>query len=143
QLGERHYPSHRAPARAALQAVGAGIEIHVLPTIHVGVGGEIVRHEPDEPPYAVRIVHYRIAMDGRFTISRHVDRRQDAHRGGLGGAVGPDKAEYLTGVETERHAIDGLERPKMTMQLGYFHHTAAARMELCLSTFPSSHRGFR
>src|SRR5207247_4608474 len=83
------------------------------------------------------------AMDGRFTISRHVDRRQDAHRGGLAGAVGPDKAEYLTGVETERHAIDGLERPKMTMQVGYFHHAAAPRMELCLSTFPRSHRGFR
>ena len=63
------------------------------------LGGELLRHVADEPPHGHRA---RAPRRGRSTVRdarRHAQqRREDADRRRLAGAVGPEQAEHLAGA---------------------------------------------
>ena len=101
ELREVHDVGNRAEPFGAAESVGAGEEIEILVDVDVLVGAEIVGHEAEPPPHAVRIVDDREAVDQRVARGGLVERGQDPHAGGFAGAVGADVAEDLAGGDFE------------------------------------------
>jgi hypothetical protein len=85
-------------AGLALDAVGRGEELQVLDDLHVVVHAEEVGHVADDPADFFRLGIDRIAADVGLAPGGVQQRRQNAHRGGLAGAVGTDKAEHVAAL---------------------------------------------
>ena len=87
--------------------VAAGEEVEVLPDLHVVVDPEDVRHEAEDAPDLVGVPGDGEAGDLGLAARRPQQRGEDAQRGRLAGAVGPDQAEDLAGLDGQVDAGDG------------------------------------
>ena len=76
-------------------------------TVVLRVDAGVVRHEAGDPPHLLRLVDDRVAADARVAALRRVQRRQDAHRRRLAGAVRADEAEHLAALDAERDVVHG------------------------------------
>ena len=80
-----------SPRRSCARAKKSRYSVDGRVRVHAGV----VRHEARDPAHLLRIVHDRVAADARVAALRRIERRQNAHRRRLAGAVRPDEAEHL------------------------------------------------
>ena len=82
----------------------------------VGVDAGVVGHEAGDPPHLLRIVDDGVAADARVAALRRIQRRQDAHRRRLAGAVGADEAEHLAALDAERDVVNGVDAVEVADQ---------------------------
>ena len=97
----------RPPSLRRRQPVAAPEEVQVLPDLHVVVDPEHVRHEPEDASDLVGVPRDRPAGDLGDTGRGLQERGEDPERRRLAGAVRPDEAEDLAGLDVEVHAGDG------------------------------------
>src|SRR5439155_14885702 len=95
------------PPVVAVQAVGAGEEVEVFVDRNVAVVGQRVGDVTDEAVGLLRLLDDADAVDVGVAGGGLLEGGEDAHGGGLAGAVGADEAEDLAGGEGERDVAHG------------------------------------
>ena len=108
ELAEIHHVAHRTCARHAVQTVGAGEEVEVLPHRHVGISTVAVRHVADHAAHLVGIIDGAESTHRAVARRRQVERGKNAHGGGFARAVRADEAKDLAGIETETDVAYGV-----------------------------------
>ena len=87
----------------------------VLATRHAGVEGGLLHRRADAAADRGGIVGHGQAEHGRVPRRRRCQRREDAHRRGLAGAVAAEQAEHLATSDLQ---IDAVERLHRSIALG-------------------------
>src|SRR4051794_11026197 len=80
---------------------------HVLAPGERAVGRELLRHVADLPAHGHPLAGDVVAEDVRDAAADRQERRQDADRRRLAGAVGAEQAEHLALPDLEVDAVDG------------------------------------
>ena len=96
----QHVVDRLLPLRRRNLVAGAE-EIQVFGHLHVLIDAEEVRHVADDVPHRVGLAHHVVAEDLRRAGRRGQERRQDAQRGRLAGAVRADEAEQVAFIDGE------------------------------------------
>ena len=91
------------------QAVGAREEVDVFVHGRVAAVGQRVGHVADAPVRDLGMVEDAHAVEQDVSAVGVVERREDAHRRGLAGAVRTDEADDLARAEGERNMVDGVD----------------------------------
>jgi hypothetical protein len=110
---ERQALAHEAEpllARVATQAAQVGDEPEEARGRHLAVARRALGQVAQAPARGERVGLHVVAADARGALGRHEEARDHAHRGGLAGAVGPEEAEHLAGLDLEADAVHGRER---------------------------------
>jgi hypothetical protein len=108
QVGEVRHLIHPPFQLGAAQPVGPGVEVDIVGDGHVRVRGEMVRHPADARTHLVGVLDDVDAAQPHRTSGRQVKRGEDAHRGRLARAIGPDQAHDLAARQVEGHAVHRL-----------------------------------
>src|SRR5579862_5958054 len=108
----------------ALHPAQLGDEAQVRIDAHIRIERRILGQVTDAAARLERIVENIEAVDHHSARSRRHKSRDDAHRGGLAGAIGPEKPEYRALVGIERNIAHGDEVAVNFGQMTYFNHYA-------------------
>jgi hypothetical protein len=115
QLGDVEDLGQPALEVGALHAAQLAGEAQVVGHRHVGVDRRVLGQEADQLPDLVGRGH-RVDAAHRDRAGRRPEvTGEDAQRGGLAGAVEPEKADGLAVLDLERHRP---ERPLASVELG-------------------------
>src|SRR3954469_8164092 len=107
---------HAGRLEREVDAVGAlrardveqpGERHHVLAARQRAVGGELLRHVADLPAHGHPLAGDVVAEDVRDAATDRQERRQDADRRRLAGAVGTEQPEHLALLDLEVDAVHG------------------------------------
>ena len=111
-LGQAHHVDQvlrpLAP-HAPAEIVEAAVDVDILPSGEVEVGGQRLRNHADRFAHAHRIARDVEAGDESLSRGRHDQRRQHPAERGLARAVGSEQAEQLAAPHLEAHVVDGGE----------------------------------
>ena len=107
QVDQLQEVADHPPTGGRRDAVAASEEVEVLPDLHVVVDPECVRHEAEDATHLVGVPGDRPAGDLGVAARRQEEGGQDAQGRRLAGAVRPDQAEDLTGLDVQVDAGDG------------------------------------
>jgi hypothetical protein len=99
-----------APLGARHQVVG-GVEDQVLAGGQRPVQVDPLRHHRQPPPRLDRVAQHVDPGDPGSAGGGHHPGREDPHRGGLAGTVGPQQAEDLAPGDLERQPVDRVRLP--------------------------------
>ena len=88
----------------------------VLASGQVLVDGGVLAGETDRAAYFIGLLDDVESCNSRATCSGCKQGRQDAHRGGLAGAVGAKEAHHLATLNSEVNAIEGANVTEGTHQ---------------------------
>ena len=102
--------SSRGPplGRGRAQAEQLADQDEVLGAGEVLVDRRVLAGEADGPAHLVGLGRHVVAADPRDAGVRLQQGRQDAHGGGLAGAVGTEDAQHGAGGHRQRDAVQGL-----------------------------------
>ena len=104
----------RAPGRAAPEVVEAAHHLEVLLAGQVLVDGRVLAGQPDVRAQPGRIPHHVEARDLRRAAVGRQQRREDAHRGRLAGAVGTEQSQHRA---RGRAQVDAAQRLDVAVRL--------------------------
>jgi hypothetical protein len=107
-----------APAEAAQ----APDHHQVLAAVQHLVEGRVLARDADPALDRGRLAHDIVTRDARRSPVGPGERGQDAHRGGLPGAVGPEQAQDRPGRHLEVEAGEGGRGPELLRQAACFDH---------------------
>ena len=111
-LGQSHHMNQvlrtLAP-HAPTEIVEAPVNVDILPSGEVEVGGQRLRNHADRFAHAPRIARDVEAGDEALSRGRHDQRREHPAERGLARAVGSEQTEQLAAAHLEGHVIDGGE----------------------------------
>ena len=105
-------------------AEGAG-EIEVALDRHVGVEGDGFRQIADELAGLAGVFHHVEAADGGGAAGGGDESGDDAHGGGLAGAIGAEESHGLPLLNLEGDVLDGVEVAVGLGELGGDNHGLA------------------
>ena len=117
ELGKAHYATESALPLGPHQAVSPGKEIEILTDQDAGLRIEIVGHEAQTAPHAVGILRDGKTIDKSVAPRGHIQRGQNAHAGGLAGAVGTDVSKHMAAAHGKADILHRLGRAKIAMQV--------------------------
>ena len=126
EIGELGHLGDALRKRGAAETVGAREEIEVVADRGVLVSGEMIGHPADAATHFVGILGDVDAADLHGAMIRQIERREDAHRGRLARAVGPDEADHLAGQQRKRHAVDRAHAAEPAHEILHFEHGSDA-----------------
>ena len=92
-------------------------EIEIGPDGHIRIHGRIFGEVADVTPHFHGIVEHVEAGDARGARSGGHVAGQDAHGGGLPGAIGAEKTEDFTFIHRERNVVHGRHRAVRLRQI--------------------------
>jgi hypothetical protein len=102
-----HDRLHPMPAVGSRDALDLSDEVQVFDDGHVGVEGRRFRQVTGSTLRFDRLVeHVEAGDDGLAGCGRHVPR-QDPHRRGLAGAIGPEESQDLASLHAEADVVHG------------------------------------
>jgi hypothetical protein len=101
--------SMRRSASAPRQAVQVGVEAQVLLGGELLVEGLLLEDQADATTHLVALLHDVVAGHPGAAAGGVANGAQHLDRGGLPGAVGPQEAVGLAGLDAEIDALDGLD----------------------------------
>ena len=91
------------------EIVEAAVDVDVLPSGEVEVGGQRLRNHADRFAHAHRVARDVEAGDETLARGRHDQRRQHPAERGLARAVGSEQAEQFAAPHLEVDVVDGGE----------------------------------
>ena len=109
-----------------LDAVSGGKELQVLDHLHVVVDTEEIGHVAHHAANVLGAVIDRVAAYGRFAPAGIQQRREDAHRRRLAGAVGADEAVDIAFLQLDRQPVEGVQVAIHFGQVAGFDHCLLA-----------------
>ena len=123
--GEIHQlerPLRHASPLGPVDPIGGREELQVFDHPHVVVDAENVGHVADRPTDLAGMRVDRVAADVGLSPCRGEERGEDADRGRLSGAVGPDEAEKIPLFKFQVERLEGVEVAIFLGQVDCFDH---------------------
>ena len=130
-VGHPRLLHHRVDAAldVVAHAFDLGDEGQVLAHGHVRIERRRFRQVAGAPLGFERLLEHVEAGDGGLALGgRHV-AGDDAHRGGLAGAVGAEKSEDFARLGAKTHIVDGRDRAVMLGKVLNLDHERSPKME--------------
>jgi len=112
EVAERQEPVDPFLAPAAGHLVDVGVEVDVLQDRQVGIEPEPLAHVADVLLDRLGVAHHVVASHPGVARRRVHDRRQQAHGGGLAGAIRSDQTMNFAGGQHQVDAGQGRDIPK-------------------------------
>ena len=98
---------------SATQAMQPALEVEVFAAGGLGIDGNSLADDADEPPNLLRMLDHVDATDEGGAAVRADERRQQLDRRRLAGAVGTEQAEDRCRAGAEADAIESRHRPRI------------------------------
>jgi hypothetical protein len=92
-------------------------QLEVLEPREVLVDGRALAREPDAETELLGVAHHVEPVDLGAAAGGREQRGEDAHRGGLAGAVGPEESEHRALLHLEVDALERLHVAEMLHEL--------------------------
>src|SRR6185437_12050935 len=104
-------------ADAAAEAIELTVDIDVLPSREIEVGGQRLGNYADTFAHAGGRMRHVLPRDGRRAGGRRDERREHPGERSLARTVGPEQAEQFAAVDLEADVVNRGERAEALSQL--------------------------
>ena len=116
----------RRVERAAAQVVQRAEEAQIVARAQLVVKREILRHQADAALARIRVARQPASGDEHFAALRRDEPRDYRHGRRLARAVGTQQADESSGLNRERHVVDGHERAECLAEVMNRQHLATS-----------------